>query len=77
MKTGLKYPKIFSHYPYRFLRGGSEDNEKNDAYPPSKKDLQGHFQYHRSFWKIEGIFRIQTRLTIQEIKSNRKVYHFL
>ena len=45
--------------------------------PPGKKELESHFKYHTSPRKIEGIFKIQTALTIQELKNDNKIYTFL
>ena len=45
--------------------------------PPEKKELESHFKYHTSLRKLEGIFKIQTVLTIQELKNDSKIYKFL
>ena len=45
--------------------------------PPGKKELERHFKYHTSLRKIEGIFRLQTARTINELKNDSKVYRFL
>ena len=68
----IDVPSLFKHTAHHFFLAdpelaiipidpSGEDQrimKKTVHIPPSKEDLQDHFQYHRFFWKIEGIFRI-------------------
>ena len=86
----INVPKVFEHTAHSFFLAdpelarmpidpsGEEQRiiKKTVNIPPSKGNLQGHLKYHRSFWKIEGIFRMQTCMTIQELKTNRDIYQF-
>ena len=87
----IDVPSLFKHTAHRFFQADPElvllpiDDTGEDQrvlrqtvhIPPGKMDLESHFKYHTSQRKIEGIFKIQTALTIQELKNDHQIYKFL
>ena len=87
----IDVPLIFKHVIHRIFKADkssvllpvSAKDEvtalvtKSIHVPPNKKDLQHLFQYNINPRKVEGLFRIRTNLSIQEIKTNPEVMEFL
>ena len=87
----IDVPLIFKHVLHRIFKADkssvllpvSAKDEvtalvtKSIHVPPKKADLQHLFQYNINPRKVEGLFRLRTNLSIQEIKTNPEVMYFL